>query len=352
MKRSRSLFLLCVLCLITFLLVVISITTGSVSLSVEQIFQSLMNPNTNSISENILWQIRLPRSLAALMAGACLALSGLEMQTLFRNPLAGPYSMGISSGSMLGVALAVMAGTAMEQMGFPSWTHLQGLWSTLGMAGSAIVGAALVMAIVLILSQKIRSNTTLLILGLMFGQMAGAVVSLLQSFSDAEKIRAFTFWSFGSYSNVTWEQMPVLAIALLIGFGLAIYSAKQLNALLLGWTYAKSMGIQVSRLRILLLLSSSVLTGAVTAFCGPIGFLGLAVPHLCRGLFRTSDHRILIPACFFLGAAVSLISDLATRLPGHGRTLPLNAITALVGGPVVIWVLLRSRKGSLKGQHD
>lgn len=350
MKRSRDFILLGALSLVTMALIVISITTGSVSLSLAQIFHGLLGPSTDSISENILWQIRLPRCLAALMSGACLALSGLEMQTLFRNPLAGPYSMGISSGAILGVALAVMAGAALEQLGLPSWTQLGGIWSSLGMAGSAVVGAATVMALVLMLSQKIRSNTTLLILGLMFGQMAGAVVSVLQSFSDAEKIRAFTFWSFGSYSNVTWEQMPVLTFALVIGFAIAVYSAKQLNALLLGWSYAKSMGIQVSQVRILLLLSSSVLTGAVTAYCGPIGFLGLAVPHLCRGLFKTSDHRVLIPACFFLGAALSLASDLATRVPGHGRSLPLNAITALVGGPVVIWVLLRSRSVSGKGQ--
>lgn len=300
----------------------------------------------DQIWDRILWQIRLPRCLAALLGGACLALSGLEMQTLFRNPLAGPYSMGISSGATLGVALAVLAGAAAGAGALPGWMDMGGLWSQLGVAGSAVAGAGAVMAMVLALSRRIRSNTTLLILGLMFGQMAGALVSVLQAFSDAERIRAFTFWSFGSYAGVTWGQMPILAGAFVLGLGLAASCAKPLNALLLGWTYAKSLGVPVQTLRVLLLASSSLLAGAVTAFCGPVAFLGLAVPHLCRGLFRTADHRILIPGCVLLGAFLSLAADLASRLPGNGRALPLNSVTALVGAPVVIWVLLRRRPGS------
>lgn len=298
----------------------------------------------NPVWGEILWQLRVPRCLTAMLAGAALALSGLEMQTLFRNPLAGPYSMGISSGATLGVALAVLggagAGVGAESSGF---LRLHGLGGQLGAVGSAIAGAAVVMLLVLTVARRIQSDTILLILGLMFGQMAGALVSVLQAFSSAEEIRAFTFWGFGSYAGVTWEQMPLLAGAVLAGTLLGAAGAKPLNALLLGNTYARSLGVPVRAVRALLLASTSILAGSVTAFCGPVAFLGLAVPHLCRGLFRTADHRVLIPACLLLGGSLSLAADLAARLPGGGRALPLNAVTALIGAPVVIWVLLRRR---------
>src|SRR5690606_7365903 len=224
--------------------------------------------------DSIIRQIRLPRCLAAALAGSALALAGLEMQTLFRNPLAGPFSMGISSGAVLGVALAVLAGSA-SGAALPGLASMRGLGAHLGAAGSAVAGAAAVMLLVLALSRRIRSDTTLLILGLMFGQIAAALVSVLQAFSTAEQIRSFTFWTFGSYAGVTWAQMPVLAGAVLAGILLAAYGAKPMNALLLGRSYARSLGVPVETMRFLLLASSSLLAGAVTAFCGPIAFLGL-----------------------------------------------------------------------------
>lgn len=336
-----------VLLTLTCFLLLLGLSSGSVTIPWKGIFQSVMGaPDVNLIWDRILWQIRLPRCLAAVMGGACLALSGLEMQTLFRNPLAGPYTLGVSSGATLGVAMAVLAGAAVGNGVLPEWMAMGGSWAQMGVAGSAVLGAGMVMVLVLLLSKVIHGNTTLLILGLMFGQLAGALVSILQVFSTAEQIRSFTFWTFGSYAGVTWGQMPFLAGSLGIGLALAAYCAKPLNALLLGWTYARTVGVPVRTLRILLLASASILAGVVTAFCGPIAFLGLAVPHLCRGFFRTADHRILIPACVLLGASLSLASDLACRLPGNGRVLPLNAVTSMVGAPIVIWVLLRRKSRS------
>ena len=344
--RARAWFWLAALTVMLAGLFCLGLASGSVTIPVRQAVGSLFgHPASLPIWDRILWQIRLPRCLTAVLAGSALALSGLEMQTLFRNPLAGPYSMGISSGATLGVALAVLAGAlgASAMPGIPGLPGLGGVGSQLGVAGSAVAGAALVMLLVLAVARRVRSNSTLLILGLMFGQMTGALVSVLQAFSGSEQIRAFTFWTFGSYAGVTWSQLPVLAGAVLAGIAMAAVCAKPLNALLLGWTYARSVGVPIQALRALLLASASLLAGAVTAFCGPVAFLGLAVPHLCRGLFRTADHRILIPACLLLGASMSLASDLASRLPGGDSVLPLNAVTALLGAPVVIWVLMRRR---------
>lgn len=344
---ARAWFWLAVLAVLLAALFLLGLAAGSVPIPVGDAAAILLGGAApDPVWERILWQIRLPRCLTAVLAGSALALSGLEMQTLFRNPLAGPYSMGISSGATLGVALAVLAGAAAgagagaESSGIMA---LQGMGAQLGVAGSAIAGAGAVMLLVLAVSRRIQSNTTLLILGLMLGQMAGALVSVLQAFSSSEEIRAFTFWGFGSYAGVTWAQMPVLTGAVLIGTALGAWGAKPLNALLLGDTYARSLGVPVRSLRFLLLASTSILAGSVTAFCGPVAFLGLAVPHLCRGLFRSADHRVLIPACLLLGGSLSLAADLAARLPGGNRALPLNAVTALIGAPVVIWVLVRRR---------
>lgn len=333
---------LAALAALLFLLFCLGLAFGSVRIPLREAAGVLVGrPASDPAWQDILVQLRLPRCLTGALAGAALALSGLLMQTLFRNPLAGPYSMGISSGATLGVALAVLAGTGESLL--PGVPGLDRLGTQLGVAGSAVAGAGAVMLLVLAVSRRIRSNTTLLILGLMFGQIAGSVVSVLQAFSSSERIRAFTFWGFGSYAGVTWDQLPVLGAAVLAGCALAAACAKPLNALLLGWTYARTLGVRVGALRATLLAATSVLAGAVTAFCGPVAFLGLAVPHLCRGLFRTADHRALIPACMLLGASMSLAADLAARLPGGGRALPLNAVLALVGAPVVIWILARRR---------
>lgn len=335
----RAWFWMPVLAALLAVLFGLGLAMGSVSIPLRDVAAGLSGgPVSNPVWDSILWQIRLPRCLTAVLAGSALALGGLQMQTLFRNPLADPYAMGISSGASLGVALAMLAGSAGA---IPGLLALRGAGARLGAAGSAIAGAALVMLLVLAVSRRIRSNTTLLILGLMFGQIAGALVSVLQAFSSSEEIRAFAFWGFGSYAGVTWSGLPALAGSVAAGTALGVFCAKPMNALLLGWTYARSLGVRVRILRAFLLASTSLLAGGVTAFCGPVAFLGLAVPHLCRGLFRTADHRVLIPACLLLGASLSLASDLASRLPGNGAALPLNAVTALFGAPVVVWVLVR-----------
>jgi iron complex transport system permease protein len=342
-STGRTWSLLAALLALLAFLFCLALAMGSVSIPLGEVVAGLLGrPVSDPVWDSIVWQIRLPRCLTAVLAGSALALSGLQMQTLFRNPLAGPYSMGIAAGAALGVALAVLAGAGTDAL-LPGLPSLRGLGSQIGAAGCAVAGAAGVMLMVLALSRRIRSNTTLLILGLMFGQLAGALVSVLQAFSSSEQIRAFTFWTFGSYAGVTWSQLPVLSAAVLTGIAVAAFSAKPLNALLLGWTYARSMGVPIQMLRFMMLAGTSVLTGSVTAFCGPVAFLGLAVPHLCRGLLRTADHRALIPACILMGASLSLAADLVSRLPGNDKALPLNAVTALVGAPVVIWVLLRRR---------
>jgi iron complex transport system permease protein len=259
------------------------------------------------------------------------------MQTMFRNPLAGPFVLGINSGASLGVALVVLAvGTGSTLLAG------LGLLSDFGIVVAASLGAGLVLFLVLAVARRVETMT-LLILGLMFGYATSALVSVLLYFSIAERIQAYIAWTFGSFGGVTWRQMQVMAPAVLLGLAIAWLSAKPLNALLLGETYAQSLGLSVRRARIGVLVSASLMAGAITAFCGPIGFVGVAVPHLCRSLFGTSNHRLLIPASILLGGIVALVADLLAQLPGSQITLPLNAVTALIGAPVVTWVILRQR---------
>lgn len=287
----------------------------------------------------ILLQFRLPKALTALLAGMALSISGLLMQTLFRNPLADPFTLGVSAGGSLGAALIVLlAGTT----GAGLLTGL-GLLGDAGVIAAASLGAGVVCAVVLMAARRLRSVMTLLIIGLMVGYTAGALVSILVHFSAAERIRAYVNWSFGSFAGVTWSQMPIFAAAIVVGTAISAALIRPLNALLLGEQYAGSMGIAVGRARAGIVAGTSILAGVVTAFCGPIGFIGVAVPHLARALLRTSDHRILIPASVLIGGMLALAADLATQLPGGGAILPLNAITALLGAPVVIAVILRRR---------
>lgn len=288
----------------------------------------------------IVMLFRLPRAVTAMLAGAALSVSGLQMQTLFRNPLAGPFVLGINAGASLGVALVVLT---IGSAGTTALLGHLGLLGDLGVVIAACLGSAVVLGAVLIVSRHVQSSMTLLILGLMFGYVTTAAVSLLLYFSIAEHIQAYLMWQFGNFGGVTWSQMKILAPTVLLGLVVAHLLAKPLNALLLGEAYAHSMGLSVKRARFCIIGSTSVLAGAVTAFCGPIGFLGVAVPHLCRGLFNTSDHRMLAPATTLMGASLALLADLIAHLPGHQTVLPLNAVTALIGAPVVIWVILRQR---------
>jgi len=287
----------------------------------------------------IVMNTRLPQTLTALACGAGLAVAGLEMQTVFHNPLAGPSVLGISSAASLGVAFVVLL----------SGTIGGGIMSRFGIFGNtaltlaAIAGALAVMMLIVWLSQKVQGNVTLLIIGVMIGYIASAIIGVLKYFSSEEDIRAYVIWGLGSFARVTGGQVYVFTglMALLLPFCMLL--AKPLNMLLLGEQYAISLGLNIRRARLLIITSSGVLIAIVTAYCGPIMFLGLAVPHICRGLFRTDDHRLLLPATLLCGASIALVCNLIARLPGFEGALPINSVTALIGAPVALWVLLRRK---------
>lgn len=344
---SRRAPLLLVLLTLLVAVLLLSLALGSVPIPLDEIIRILLGGQASRESwANIILRFRLPKALTAMLAGAALGIGGLQMQTLFRNPLVDPFVLGISSGASLGVALIVLA------VGTPGAAMLAGasLQGDLGLVIAASLGSGLVLALVLFVARRVTSSTTLLVLGLMFGYAVSAFVSLLLYFSIAERIQAYTNWSFGSFGGVTWSQMPIFALIILVGLALAFLLSKSLNALLLGETYARSMGMNLQRVRGWIILSTALLAGTVTAFCGPIAFLGIAVPHLCRSLFNTSDHRLLIPATMLMGGMVTVLADLIAQVPGSQLVLPLNAITALIGAPVVIWIILRGR--ALKASFD
>ncbi len=318
----------------------LSLGFGSVSIPLDAVAAILWDEAGQKASwSHIVHAIRLPRALTAVLAGAALSASGLQMQTLFRNPLADPFILGISAGASLGVALVVL-GTGVTGGGLLAGL---GLLGQAGVVAAAVAGAALVLGLVMLVGRRLQNAMTLLILGLMFGYLTGALVSVLLYFSIPEQVQTYVLWTFGSFGAVTWGQLAILAPVVLAGLGIAGLLVKPLNALLLGETYARSMGLDARRARLWIIASAALLAGAVTAYCGPIGFLGVAVPHLCRALFDTSDHRVLLPATLLLGAMLALSADLAARLPGSEATLPLNAVTALIGAPVVTWIILRRR---------
>jgi iron complex transport system permease protein len=275
--------------------------------------------------------------MTAVFAGISLSLAGLQMQTIFRNPLAGPYVLGISSGASLGVALLVMGAVII----LPDRDHHFG---TLGVIGAAWIGSGVVMFLLLLVSIRIKDIMTILILGILFGSITIAIVSILQYFTHEALLKTFIVWTLGSLGNVTREQLPLLAGTLSLGVMLSLVCVKILNTFLLGENYARTMGVGVTTGRILLFISTSILAGTITAFCGPIGFIGIAVPHIARLVWKTADHRILIPAVMLLGATGLLISDMISQLPGSDKILPINSITALLGIPVVVWIVVRNRR--------
>lgn len=335
--RPWRLLLLVAALLGAFLLV---LAAGSVRIPLREIMTVLLGGEAERASwTQIVLNFRLPRATTAMLAGAALGVSGLLMQTFFRNPLAGPFVLGISSGASLGVALVVLgAGTVGGTLlaGF-------GLTGDFLLASAAALGAGFVMVVVLVVAHRVQSSMTLLILGLMMGYLVSALVSLLLYFSIPERIQAYVRWTFGSFGGVTWDQMPILAGGVLPGLLLALLLTKSLNALLLGEGYARSLGLNVGRARIAVVSATALLAGTVTAFCGPIGFVGIAVPHLCRSLFNTSDHRVLVPGTMLMGATVALVAAFIAEVPGSNVILPLNAVTAFIGAPVVIVVILRQR---------
>jgi iron complex transport system permease protein len=319
-------------------LFLLTLAVGSVNIPLDQIATVLLGGEAERDSwTGIILKVRLPRAITAALAGAALSVAGLMMQTFFRNPLADPFILGISSGASLGVALVVLSAGAAGSTFLASL----GLLGDFGLAFAASIGAALTMLIVLQVARRVANATVLLVLGLMFAYFTGALVSLLLHFSVPERVQAYISWGFGSFSAVTWDQLAILAPAVVLALVASLLLAKPLNALLLGETYARSMGLNVGRARALIVILTGVLAGVVTAFCGPVGFVGVAVPHVTRIFVRSSDHRMMLPAAALVGAAGALLAAIIAEMPLSNITLPLNAVTALVGAPIVMTVLMR-----------
>ncbi len=347
--RRRNVIGFAALIIGTLGLALLGVAVGSISIPfaatldvLGAVFTGSADPaaGDEAVWTTVVRQIRIPRTLTALLAGAALGIAGLQMQTLFRNPLADPFVLGVSSGASFGVAAVVLvAGT-----GVTVFTAGLGWLGELGLAGAAVVGAAIVMALVLALSMRVRSIVTVLIVGLLVGQLVGALITILISAAEEQYVDQFVRWGFGSFRGVTWSELRILAPAVGVGIVIAVLSVKQLNVLLLGDSYARSLGVHVRRAQLVTMLGAALLAGSVTAFAGPIAFLGVAIPHLARGLFRTSDHRVLAPAVILCGGMLALAAEIVAQLPGISSVLPLNAVTALIGAPVVLSVLLRRRR--------
>jgi iron complex transport system permease protein len=321
-------------------LMFLNLVLGSVSIPLKSVWNIICGLGDEPVTwQNIVWKSRLPQALTALVAGAGLAISGLQMQTVFRNPLAGPSVLGISSGASMGVAFVVLlsgslGGVALSKLGF---------MGEIALSIAAVIGSLSVMALIVYVSQKVKGNVTLLIIGVMIGYVANAVIGVLKFFSVEEDIRAYVIWGLGSFSRVSGNQMMLFVAIMAILIPLSFLLIKTLNLMLLGDGYARN----IKRARLLVITSAGVLTAIVTAYCGPVIFLGLAVPHLCRAIFQTSDHRVLMPAVLFAGAALALVCNLVARMPGFEGALPVNSVTALIGAPVVASVLFRKRKNEL-----
>jgi len=324
------------------ILTTMNISLGSVYIPFQKIFATLIGQSIeNEGWQNIILQFRLPKAITAILVGSGLGISGLLMQTLFRNPLAGPFVLGISSGASLGVALAILAGMTfgfgLTQMG------IGGSWI---LTISASLGAILVLLVVVLVSLKVQDSMSLLIIGLMFGSATSAIVTVLQFFSKAESIQAYLVWTFGSLGGVTWQELQVfIPIVLITLFGSFLLS-KKLNALLLGDNYARSMGLNINNTRLLIIIATALLAGTITAFCGPIAFVGIAIPHITRLIFNTSNHKILFPMVVLCGAILMLICDIIAQIPGREYTLPINAVTSVFGAPLVIWLVVRRKNFS------
>jgi iron complex transport system permease protein len=338
--RFRSLLFVGLL-LAVGLLFLTDILLGSVSIPAEAVLRILAGQDVDNLTwTNIIHKIRLPRALTAVLAGCALSVSGLQMQTLFRNPLAGPSELGITAGASLGVAVILLTSGSATTVFVIRQLGWMGSWLIIM---AAVVGSSLVLLLLLAISAKIGDNVVLLILGLMIGSVTVAVVSIWQYFSQPEQIQDYLLWTFGSLAGVTRQHLLVLLMVIALGLVVSFFSSKVLNVLLLGQHYARSMGLPVRNARLIIILSTSVLAGSITAFCGPIGFVGMAVPHLTRSLLHTADHRVLIPGACLMGSALMLTCDLISQVPGSQTQLPINAITALIGAPVVMWIILKKR---------
>ena len=337
LKKQKILFTLLLLAMVFLFLVNISL--GSVAIPLKEVVKGIFGQEMQKESwEIILWNFRFPKAITAILVGIGLSMSGLLMQTLFRNPLAGPYVLGLSSGASLGVAFVILGSGLLP-------TFIASFFlSSYGLVMASSLGAFLVLLAVLLVSQKLKDTMAILIVGLMFGSFTSAIVSVLSYFSTAEKLQKFTFWSMGSISNLSWQEISILSVLTLIGIVLSFTVIKPLNALLLGEKYAQSIGVNYKKTRFLIIVATSILAGSITAFAGPIAFIGLAVPHMAKLLFRTSNHLVLFWSTLLLGALVMLVCDTIAQVPGNDITLPINAITSVIGAPIVIWLLVRKKR--------
>ncbi|MBO5956084.1 MAG: iron ABC transporter permease [Bacteroidales bacterium] len=340
MTRNKiNISILIAIILLGILLFFLNLFVGSVTIPFADLFKVFFGEETNSTISTIVFDYRLPQAVTALFAGAALSVAGLLMQTLFRNPLADPSMLGISSGAGLGVAITILFTGILGGSALSSF----GLWSNIGVSIAAFAGAALVLMLILGFSSRVRNMTTLIIIGLMVSYLAGSLTDIMKFFSMKEDIHAFVIWGMGSFSAVGKTKLALFSISIIIGLFASLFMSKNLNIMLLGDLYAENLGLNVKRNNLFVILVSGYLTAIVTAYCGPIAFLGLAIPHLTRFIFKTSDHRILVPAVMLIGMIVSLLCNLVARMPGFEGNLPINAVTAFIGAPIVIWVILRKR---------
>ncbi len=343
MTRQKVVILIWVMASIV-LLMMVNLALGSVSIPlshVANIIFGIDNEAVTAVERNIVLRSRMPQALTAIAAGAALSVSGLLMQTVFRNPLAGPSVLGISSGASLGVAFVLLLSGSIGGMALSSL----GIVGEVATTVAAIVGSLAVMGLIAFVAQRVHGNVTLLIIGVMIGYVANAVIGVLKFFSAEEDIRAYVIWGLGSFARVSAGQTTTFVMLIVCLLPFSFLLVKMLNLMLLGDNYARNLGLDVKKARIIVICVSGILVAVVTAYCGPIVFLGLAVPHLCRGLFRTSDHAVLLPATTLVGAALALLCNLIARLPGFEGALPVNSVTALVGAPVVVYVLFSKKRG-------
>lgn len=338
-NQKRNLYLFSLLGFGLIALFFVNISFGSITIPFREVYTSLTGGQASkSTWEYIIINYRLPKAITAILVGMGLSVSGLLMQTLFRNPLAGPYVLGLSSGASLGVAFVILGAAFMP-------TFLSGiLLSSYGIVLASTMGSSIVLLAVLLVSHKLRDTMAILIVGLMFGSFTSAIVGTLTYFSTAEQLQKFTFWSMGTLGNLSWSSISILSICVFTGLILSLFSIKPLNALLLGENYAKSLGLNFKKTRLIIILATSILAGSITAYAGPIAFIGLAVPHIAKLVFQTSNHSVLYWSTLLLGAAIMLVCDVVSQMPGFDITLPINAITSLLGAPIVIWLLVRKRK--------
>lgn len=320
----------------------VNISFGSVTIPINQIIKGLLGSSMEKESwEIILFNFRLPKAFTAIFVGIGLAISGLLMQTLFRNPLAGPYVLGLSSGASLGVAFVIL-GSAFLPVSIATF-----FLSSYGLTLASALGSFAVLSAVLLVAKRLKDTMAILIVGLMFSSFTSAIVSILSYFSTAEQLQKYTFWSLGSISNLSWKEVTILIALVSFGILLSILVIKPLNALLLGERYAKSIGINFRKTRFIIIIATSILAGSITALVGPIAFIGLAVPHMAKLLFKTSNHSVLVFGTLLLGGVLMLVCDTIAQFPGSDLTLPINAITSLFGAPIIIWLLVRKRKMQL-----